>query len=333
MSQSDLRQNGAAGAPRVLFLGMAGAFSLAPLRALVEDGIAVAAVLLPDDQPGARGGLRPLPPVLPPRSTLPLLTPHVAPSIVTLAWERGVPAYALARREDCAALEALGALGADVICVACWPWKLPATLRDVAPHGALNVHPALLPAHRGPAPLFWTLRAGDPTGGVTIHRMDDTLDGGAIVAQEPVPLIEGEAGDALERRCAVAGGRLLAASVRALALGAAQPVPQGAGGGYEPRPQAADFAIPLDRPARWAFNFIRGTAYWGEAHTLAVEGARHHIRAALGYDEHATLEAPLVREGARLRVRCAPGVLDVLADPLSDSPPFPGEGLGERSRL
>jgi methionyl-tRNA formyltransferase len=316
MSQSDGRAGVAAGAPRVLFLGMAGAFSLPPLRALVEDGIAVAAVLLPDDEPSAGASLRALPPVLPPRSTLPLLTPHVAPSIVTLAWERGIPAYALARQVEGAALAALGALGAHVICVACWPWRLPAALRALAPHGALNVHPALLPAHRGPAPLFWTLRACDASACVTIHQMDDTLDGGAIVAQEPVPLIEGEAGDALERRCAVAGGRLLAASVRALAAGTARAMPQGAGSGYEPWPQAADFALPLDRPARWAFNFIRGTAYWGEAHTLAVAGARYHVRAALGYDEGATLAAPLVRAGARLRVRCAPGVLDVLAEPL-----------------
>ena len=152
--------------------------------------------------------------------------------------------------------------------------------------------------------------------GVTIHQMDETLDGGAIVAQEAVPLIEGEPGDALERRCTETGGRLLAQSVRALAAGTARPTPQGAGASYEPWPQAADFAVPADRSARWAFNFVRGTTYWGEAHTLVVEGTRYHVREALAYDDEATLDAPLWREGLRLRVRCAPGVLEVLADPL-----------------
>jgi methionyl-tRNA formyltransferase len=320
MAQHEGRESGAASAPRVLFLGMAGAFSWLPLRALLEDGLAIAAVLLPEEVPTAGASLRALPPVAPPRSTLPLLTPHVAPSIVTLAWERGIPAYTLARRPGADALAALGALGADVLCVACWPWRLPPALLALPPHGCLNLHPALLPAHRGPAPLFWTLRAGDAIAGVTIHRMDETLDGGAVVTQEAVPLIEGEAGDALERRCAETGGRLLAQSVRALVAGTARPTPQGESGSYEPWPQAADFAVPLDRSARWAFNFIRGTAYWGEAHTLTAAGVRYHIREALGYDERATLDEPAAWDGARLRVRCAPGVLEVLADPLLAEP-------------
>ncbi|HEV2236168.1 MAG TPA: formyltransferase family protein, partial [Ktedonobacterales bacterium] len=210
MTYHDGSHGGAAATPRVLFLGMAGAFSWLPLRALRADGIAVAAVLLPDDRPAAGASLRALEPAAPPRSTLPLLTPHLEPSIVTLAWERAIPAYALARPVAGAALAALGDLGADVLCVACWPWRLPPALLALPPRGALNLHPALLPAHRGPAPLFWTLRAGDATAGVTIHQMDATLDGGAIVAREPVALYDGEAGDALERRCAETGGRLLA---------------------------------------------------------------------------------------------------------------------------
>jgi methionyl-tRNA formyltransferase len=275
-------------------------------------------VLLPENRTSAGGAsLRPLLPAAPPRATLPLLTPHLEPSIISLAWERAIPAYALARPVAGAALSALAGLGADALAVACWPWRLPPALLALPRHGALNLHPALLPAHRGPAPLFWMLRAGDATAGVTIHQMDATLDAGAIVAQAPVPLRDGEPGDALERRCAETGGRLLAQSVRALVAGTARPAPQGAGGSYEPWPQAPDFAVPLDRSARRAFNFIRGTAHWGEPHTLAVDGARYHIREALAYDMSATLEAPVVRHGARLRVRCAPGVLDVLADPLS----------------
>jgi methionyl-tRNA formyltransferase len=54
----------------------------------------------------------------------------------------------------------------------------------------LNVHPALLPAHRGPCPSFWMLAAGDDRCGVTIHRIvDASIDAGDVLGrrQRPVP--------------------------------------------------------------------------------------------------------------------------------------------------
>jgi methionyl-tRNA formyltransferase len=72
----------------------------------------------------------------------------------------------------------------------CWafPWKLPQEALDVAPLGSVNLHPALLPRHRGPIPLAWALRDGDGRFGVTWHRMDAELDTGRIVAQSSIPI-------------------------------------------------------------------------------------------------------------------------------------------------
>lgn len=72
----------------------------------------------------------------------------------------------------------------------CWgfPWKLPQAALDVARLGSINLHPALLPRHRGPIPLAWALREGDPAWGVTWHRMDAELDTGNILAQGTVPI-------------------------------------------------------------------------------------------------------------------------------------------------
>jgi methionyl-tRNA formyltransferase len=72
----------------------------------------------------------------------------------------------------------------------CWgfPWKLPDAALSVARLGSINLHPALLPRHRGPVPLAWTLREGDASFGVTWHRMDAELDTGAILAQTSVPV-------------------------------------------------------------------------------------------------------------------------------------------------
>jgi methionyl-tRNA formyltransferase len=72
----------------------------------------------------------------------------------------------------------------------CWgyPWKIPAAALEVPRLGAVNMHPGLLPRHRGPVPMAWVFREGDPHFGVTWHRMDAELDTGPILAQDTVPI-------------------------------------------------------------------------------------------------------------------------------------------------
>ena len=72
----------------------------------------------------------------------------------------------------------------------CWgfPWKLPQTALDVARLGSINLHPGMLPRHRGPVPLAWALREGDGRFGLTWHRMDAELDTGGILAQGSIPI-------------------------------------------------------------------------------------------------------------------------------------------------
>jgi methionyl-tRNA formyltransferase len=72
----------------------------------------------------------------------------------------------------------------------CWgfPWKLPQGAVEAPRLGSINMHPGLLPRHRGPIPLSWALREGDGSFGVTWHRMDAELDTGGILAQSSIPI-------------------------------------------------------------------------------------------------------------------------------------------------
>jgi methionyl-tRNA formyltransferase len=303
---------------RTLFLGMRGGFSRAALAELLAGGADVAAVLLPGE-PGAGedvdAPVRRLLPRAVARSTLPLLTPEFEPSIVSLAWERGIPALEVARERDSRTMAELAAYAPEVACVACWPRWLPLELLQLPPAGFLNLHPSLLPAHRGPAPLFWALRQGDGRVGVTVHQMDATLDGGDILTQEALDVPEGVGGAALEERCARVGGRLLVASLVALATGDARRTPQVAGeGSYEPWPGPDDFVVPPDRPARWAFNFLRGAGHWGGPLTIAVTDERFTVRAALDYTGEGTLGTAYRRRGSDMWLQCAPGILHALVD-------------------
>lgn len=72
----------------------------------------------------------------------------------------------------------------------CWgfPWRIPLPALEVPRLGSINLHPALLPRHRGPVPLSWAIRDGDPHYGLTWHRMDADLDTGGILAQATAPM-------------------------------------------------------------------------------------------------------------------------------------------------
>ena len=64
-----------------------------------------------------------------------------------------------------------------------WTKKVPAAVRKLAPHGAIGVHPSLLPRHRGPDPTFWAIDAGDAETGVTAHVLEDDYDTGAMLGK------------------------------------------------------------------------------------------------------------------------------------------------------
>jgi methionyl-tRNA formyltransferase len=176
--------------------------------------------------------------------------------------------------------------------------------------GCLNLHPSLLPAYRGPVPLFWMARRGERQAGVTLHFMDEGADTGDIVAQTAFDWPDGISGPDLERRCAVEGGRLLLSAVRLLAQSgelARQPQPQ-TGSSYFSWPADDDFLILTDWEARRAFNFIRA-ADWPL--TIMAGEQRFPVVRALGYENDLNLGQPFRFQGGELWVQFQPGVLRV----------------------
>src|SRR5256714_6887143 len=205
------------GRPRALFLGMQGSFSLPSLHALLESGIEVCAVVLPGDQAqGLSSNQMPIyrrEPAHPARSTLPVLNSSLESSIVQLAWQRKIPLWEVHRLSDPATVSTLTAYQPDVICVACFSQRIPRATLEIAHLGCLNVHPSLLPANRGPVPLFWSFREGCDVTGVTIHLMDEGMDSGDILAQEVIGVPDSISYAELESQCAMRGGALLARMV------------------------------------------------------------------------------------------------------------------------
>ena len=300
---------------RVVYFGASGAFSRPPLDALLRAGYDVRAVVVSALVGASRPSATPvtLLPSRPPRAAhgraIPLLAPATSGSILQLAAAYGIPVLEVSRLADPATLAALAAYQPDAICVACFSRRLPPAILRLPRLGCLNVHPSLLPANRGPDPLFWTFRHGDPQSGVTIHLMDAGFDTGDIVRQQPIPVPDGCSERALESACAQAGGELLVRSLADLASGMARPEAQDElrASAY-PWPTPDDYTITPDRSARWAYNFASGLVGRSEPIVVRTDGAAFRVLAPLGFDPDASALAAWTLDGDVLSLRCSPGI-------------------------
>lgn len=92
---------------------------------------------------------------------------------------------------DSALLQWLDTVKPDVVFVKTFPFLISAEALAVPAYGFINFHYAPLPAWRGPHPLFWMLRKGEKTGGISVHRMSAAYDAGPLLLEVPMPIAEG----------------------------------------------------------------------------------------------------------------------------------------------
>jgi len=152
--------------------------------------------------------------------------PALRPSrLAAAARARGIPVRVLAEINGAAGHAALRAAAPDLLLTFhCDQILRPETLA-LAPLGGLNVHPALLPEHRGPVPTIWTLAEPRPRWGVTVHRLAPQIDAGAILAQAPLALPAGISASGAARALHLAALPLLEQALAAIAAGAPEPPP------------------------------------------------------------------------------------------------------------
>ncbi len=241
-------------------------------------------------------------------SDLPLVNPFLEPNLLHAAWSAEIPVYGLKSMNGPKLRDLLSRLRPDVVCVACFPWKLPPALLSMAELGFLNVHPSLLPHYRGPAPLFWLFQRADlERRGVSIHRMDAGLDTGPLLCQQPIDFPDGLGQLKIERACGALGGQLLILALRDLAAGK-EARPQPSDGSYHPWPEPADYTLDTAWSARRAFNFMRATN--GKAATYPVRDLDLSLTDALGFSEHGRQPKPVEIDGRVALIQFTQGTLE-----------------------
>jgi methionyl-tRNA formyltransferase len=290
---------------RVLFLGMTNETSATILVALLEAGVDVCGVLIAAE----RGHGPPIARAVPVHSPLPIANPFLERTVAQVAWERGLPVFELRNAGAPETLALVAELQPDVGCVACFSLRIPPALLELPRLGFLNMHPALLPTYRGPAPLFWMFRNGEHAGGVTIHFMDAGLDTGDIVAQVPFALPDGISGVQAQQQCDAIGAQLMRDSLQGLRDGTLARRPQPAGGSYQPWPTQGDWRIATSWTARRAFNFMRGTAEWGQPYLVSIGDMQIALAAAIAFDADRILHHAFARAGDQVTIQFAAGTL------------------------
>jgi phosphoribosylglycinamide formyltransferase-1 len=120
---------------------------------------------------------------------------------------------------DAEIVDVLRAHQVDLVCLAGFMRLLSPVFVRAFPGRIVNIHPALLPAFPGLDAQRQAWEYGAKVSGATVHLVDEGLDSGPIVAQEPVPVLSGDTPERLAARILEAEHRLYPRAVRHLLEG------------------------------------------------------------------------------------------------------------------
>ena len=178
-------------------------------------------------------------------------------------------------------------------------------------HGALNLHPSLLPRHRGATPIPAAILAGDAETGVTLMRMDAGLDTGPVVAQVREAIDGTETAPALEARLAMSAGALLAATLGGWLRDEIAPSPQPTDGASLTRPlRRDDGRLDPALPAATLERQVRAYIPWPGSFVDIETSGRLIVEAATEHSsEPGDVAGRLVAHGEGLALATADGRL------------------------
>ena len=180
-------------------------FGVPTLEHLAGSGLRVVGVYTQPDRPSGRGKKTRKSPVK------------------VIAEARGLPVFQPETLSTQDARAEMQSLKPDVAVVAAYGLILPKWTLDLPTYGVLNVHPSLLPRHRGPAPVANAILEGDEKTGVTVMLVEPKVDSGPILRSVSIEIGQRATTGALTERLAEIGARLLVETLRDWCQGLIEP--------------------------------------------------------------------------------------------------------------
>jgi len=234
---------------RIVFMGTP-SFAVPSLRALIEQGYEVVAVVSQPDRPKGRKKL---------------LTPT---PVKEAALELGIPVLQPERMRNEDAIVELASYEPDLIVTAAYGQILPKAVLQLPQHGCINVHGSLLPKYRGGAPIQRSIMEGETETGVTIMYMAEGLDTGDMISSVAIPIENEDNAGTIFEKLSITGAKLLIDTIPPLIRGELQAIPQDDQlATYAPNLTREDERIVWDKSAVSIFNQVRGLSPMAGAFT------------------------------------------------------------------
>ncbi len=239
---------------RLIFMGTA-VFAVESLRALVENGYPVVAVVTMPDKPVGRHG-----------SVL------QASPVKEYAVSQNIPVLQPEKLKEESFLEKLRSFQADLQIVVAFR-MLPEVVWNMPSLGTFNLHGSLLPQYRGAAPVNWAVINGETETGVTTFFLTHEIDTGKIIRRKSIPVSDtDDAGTVYDRLMKVGAGVVLE-TVDLILAGKAEAVAQDEfytdPAQLKPAPKIfkETCRINWNQPVKKIHDFIRGLSPYPAAWT------------------------------------------------------------------
>jgi methionyl-tRNA formyltransferase len=291
---------------RIAFFGSGSPLSTTVLSGL-SDRHEIVAVVIPDKPVGRRDPLRRLFGMLPKNP------------LTKIATERGAKTFGFSRNRLHSLRSHLARVRPDVIAVASFPSFIPPDVLQTAKHGGLNLHQSLLPAGRGPDPIFWSYYNDDTHAGSTIHWLDDAFDHGDILSQEAVAIARGRSCYDLYFELARLGSRQFNQAIDAVEAQHPPRQPQDESRAtYHKSPFQVPWRVSFDVwNAERTWHFLSGVGAMIGALCRDPSGHLLPMGPASGYaiENHHRVPGTYETTSSGLRLFCPDGVVEVKRSP------------------
>ena len=242
-------------------------FAVSVLQHLLDAGYSVIAVCTRPDKPAGRNK-------------------HIKWSPVKhLAVEQGLPVIQPGDLKAPQTRKEIGDFNPEIIVTAAFGRILPPEILKLPALGCLNVHPSLLPRHRGPSPVASAILQGDTLTGVTIMLVDRGIDSGPILAQREKNISREDTTGSLTTELAELGAALLVETLPAWIQGKIQPMSQEENQAtYSQLVTKKDGLLDFGLPAEDLWRQVRAYHPWPGAYTW-WRGKRLIVHQALPFNE------------------------------------------------